>query len=91
MMHAHKILSIIKEIFKDVQDNTCDLANAEYEIDDTELLEDWETIIEDDELFAMAVENLSVSQLDESFTEQSANLSGASLDMSLLADVLDNI
>jgi ATP-dependent DNA helicase RecQ len=91
MTHAHKILSIIKEIFKDVQDNTCNVANAEYEIDDTGLLEDWETIIEDDELFAMAVENLSVSQLDESFTEQSANLSGASLDMSLLADVLDNI
>jgi hypothetical protein len=83
MMHAHKILSIIKEIFEHVQDNTCDVANDEYEIDDTGLLEDWETIIEDDELFAMAVGNLSVSQLDESFTEQSANLSGASLDMSL--------
>lgn len=58
-----------------------------FEMDDL-LLEDWEAIIEDIELFEMAVDNLSLSQLEESFTELEAN-SNTSLDTGVPAAVFE--
>lgn len=95
MKHANKILSIIKDIFKDIEDhpNTKgdSLTGMDDNMDDTMLIDDWEMLLDDDELFAMTVENISVSQLVESFTEQNANLSSSSLNTSLTADVLETI
>ena len=55
------------------------------------LIDDWENLQDDNELFDMAIENMSVSLLEESFTEQNSNLSSASLNTSLPADVLETI
>ena len=60
-------------------------------MDDIMLIDDWETLLDDNELFDMAIENMSVSLLEESFTEQNANLSSASLNTSLPADVLQTV
>ena len=89
-MHANKILYILKNIFKDIEDHP-DTEGDDFGMDDTMLIDDWETLLDDNELFVMAVENLSVSQLEESCTGQNANLSSASLNTSLPADVLETI
>ena len=89
-MHANKILYILKDIFKDIEDHP-DTEGDDFGMDDTMLIDDWETLLDDNELFVMAVENLSVSQLEESCTGQNANLSSASLNTSLPADVLETI
>ena len=94
MKHANKILSIIKNIFKDVEDHPDpkgDSLTETDDMDDTMLIDDWETLLDDGELFAMTVENISVSQLEESFTEQNANTSSSSWNTSLTADVHETI
>lgn len=84
--HAYKILCILKDVFQDMQD--CSYTGDDnFEMDDL-LLEDWEAIIEDIELFEMAVDNLSLSQLEESFTELEAN-SNTSLDTGVPAAVFE--
>ncbi len=87
-MHANKILYILKDIFKDIEDHL-DTEGDDFGMDDTMLIDDWETLLDDNELFVMAVEHLSVSQLEESCTEQNTNLSSASLNTSLPAGVLE--
>ena len=95
MKHCNKILSIIQKIFKDTEDHPDPNGNSSTEIydamDDIMLIDDWETLLDDDELFDMAIENISVSLLEESFREQNANLSSASLSKSLPADVVETI
>ena len=95
MKHCNKILSIIKNIFKDIKDhpdtNGKNLTGMNDDMDDIMLIDDWETLLDDNELYDMAIENMSVSLLEESFTEQNANLSSASLNTSLPADVLETI
>ena len=94
MKHCNKILSIIKNIFKDIEDHPDTNGNSSTEMDgmdDIVLIDDWENLLDDSELFDMAIENISVSLLEESFTEQNAYLSSASLNTSLPAEVLETI
>ena len=66
MKHAHKILSILKEEFNDTEDFVG--SEGDFDFDDL-FLNDWENLLDDEELFEMAADNLSVSQLQETFTE----------------------
>ena len=73
--HAVKILSIINDVFRDVtEDNQshCLLSddNDDDNAFDDELLDEWNEILQDDELFDMIVDNLSLSQLQSSMFEE---------------------
>ena len=71
--HAQEILSVISEVFKDVNSDSRPsdptLEENEYDFDE-ELLDEWNEILQDDDLFDMIVDNLSLSQLDDSLFEQ---------------------
>ena len=71
MRHAQEILSVLSDIFKDVNSDSrpCDPTVEEYDFDE-ELLDEWNEILQDDDLFDMIVDNLSLSQLDDSLFEQ---------------------
>lgn len=73
--HALEILSVVSDVFKDinsdipVSDSTED--DKEYDFDE-ELLDDWNEFIQDDDLFDMIVDNLSLSQLEDTLPELEA-------------------
>ena len=68
--HAQKILSVISSVFEDV---SCDKNwngthfDSNYEFDD-EFMDEWDEILQDNELFDMIVENISLSQFDASIS-----------------------
>ena len=74
--HAVKILSVINDVFQDVQeDNQSHCFSSDGNEDDNyvfdeELLDEWNEILQDDELFDMIVDNLSLSQLHSSMCEE---------------------
>ena len=45
------------------------LEDKEYDLDE-ELLDEWNEFLQDDDLFDMILDNLSLSQLEDSFLEQ---------------------
>ena len=67
--HAHKILAVVSSVFGDVTLNEhLDAETSErYDFDD-EFLDEWDDIFQDDELFDMVINNLSLSQLDTSIS-----------------------
>ena len=73
--HAVKILSVINDVFRDVKEDnqshclSSDDNDDNYVFDD-ELLDEWDEILQDDELFDMIVDNLSLSQLHSSMFEE---------------------
>lgn len=90
--HAQKVLSVISIVFGDV---TCDrdLPGTHFEssIDfDDEYMDEWDEIFQDSELFDMIVDNVSLSQLDESISmlEETLDNSTESLDDEIPADIL---
>ena len=70
--HAVKILSVINDVFRDgKEDNqshclSSDDSDDDYVFDD-ELLDEWNEILQDDELFDMIVDNLSLDTLRSRF------------------------
>jgi len=82
--HAQKILSVISIVFEDVTCDT-DLNGAHFESNnefDDKLVDEWDDIFQDNELFDMIVNNISLSQLDGSISmlEESLDNSTESLD-----------
>ena len=89
--HAQKILSVISTVFGDV---TCDRDlngthfDSSIEFDD-EFMDEWDEIFQDNELFDMIVDNMSLSQLDGSISmlEETLDNSTESLDDEMPADI----
>ena len=71
--HAQSILSILNDVFGDMNINS-GLPVSEHHDDsyefDNELLDEWNDILQDDELYEMIVDNLSLSQLQSSALEE---------------------
>ena len=55
--HAHKILQVVDKVFKDLDPDTWSENAGQLEMDDL-WFEEWETIIEDDDLISLTVDNL---------------------------------
>ena len=94
--HAVKILSVINDVFQDVQeDNQSHCFSSDGNEDDNyvfdeELLDEWNEILQDDELFDMIVDNLSLSQLHSSMCEEE-HISDGSIDAGVPSAALDMI
>lgn len=94
--HALKILSITSDVFGDVNADiqSQDLSpeeNADYDFDD-ELLDEWNEILQDDELFDMIVDNLSFSQLQSSLIgDEQENVLDDSLEAGVLTAALETM
>lgn len=74
--HAQKMLLILNNVFVDINDH-CDseiaVNNADnFEFDD-DLLDEWHELLQDDELYDMILDNLSLSQLESSVLEENAS------------------
>lgn len=88
--HAQKILSVINVVFDGVTSDTdLNAASPEdnYTFDD-ELLDEWNNVLQDDELSDMIIDNMSLSQLDGSILEGKQNDSSESMDEEMPSDVL---
>ena len=93
--HAQKILSVISSVF---EDESCDKNwngthfDSNYEFDD-EFMDEWDEILQDNELFDMIVENISLSQFDASISLLAATLDNSteSLDDEMPSDILEVI
>lgn len=87
--HAERILSTLSNVFDDINTNIglpVSEHNDNYEFDD-ELLEEWNEILQDDELYEMILDNLSLSQLQMSAVEEGANESFNDVMPAVLATV----
>ena len=74
MCHAQEILKVIRKVFNDVATGmqSSELSPLEengYDFDE-EFLDEWNEFLQDDDLFEMIVDNLSLSQIDNSLLEQ---------------------
>ena len=93
--HALKILSIVSDVFKDVneENQSHDLLsdnNDDGNVFDDELLDEWNEILQDDEIFDMILDNLSLSQLQSSLFEEE-HVSDGSLEAGVLSTALETI
>ena len=77
LQHAHKILAIVKEEFNDT-DVMIDTSSEEF------FLEDWEQLIEDEDLFEKAGENVSLSLLQDSLPVSESNVSDVGISQAVL-------
>lgn len=73
MRHALEIISVISDVCNDVSTDIqsidpTPLEDNEYDFDE-ELLDEWNEILQDNDLFDMIVDNLSLSQLENSLLE----------------------
>ena len=67
LQHAIKIYGILDVIFMDMDDSLIDIEDDDLSSDEEDILpEDWRDLAPDDELADMAIENLSLSQMDDS-------------------------
>ena len=84
--HAQKILSVLSSVFKDIScDEDWNWNGTHYDHNqefDDEFMDEWDEILQDNELFDMIVENISLSQFDASISllEEMADNSTESLD-----------
>ena len=74
MCHAQEILKVISKVFNDVatgiqSSEPSPLEENGYDADE-ELLDEWNEFLQDDDLFEMILDNLSLSQIDDSLLEQ---------------------
>ena len=74
MCHAREILKVISKVFNDVatgiqSSEPSPLEENGYDFDE-ELLDEWNEFLQDDDLFEMILDNLSLSQIDDSLLEQ---------------------
>ena len=76
--HALEIISVISDVFDDVKfDNqsSCWLSEEkDYDFDDG-LLDEWSGILLDDELFDLIIDNISLTQLQDSLLQEEHNAS----------------
>lgn len=93
MCHAREILKVISNVFNDVgtRMQLFDPSPSEendYDFDD-ELLDEWNEFLQDDDLFDMILDNLSLSQIDDSLLEQEpvCNSQEIELPLAVLANV----
>lgn len=93
MCHAREILKVISNVFNDVgtRMQLFDPSPSEendYDFDD-ELLDEWNEFLQDDDLFDMILDNLSLSQIDDSLLEQEpvCNSQEIELPLAVLATV----
>ena len=67
-----KIISVINDVFKDgkteSQSSESTSENNEYDFDE-EFLDKWQEILQDDDFLDMIFDNLSLSQLENSFQD----------------------
>ena len=90
--HAEKILNIINSVFGDLlvdehlHDSRGESVLDMYEFDD-ELLDDWQEVLQDNDMFDMIVENLSLSQLQDSLIDE-RDMSSDSQDEEIIVSVL---
>ena len=93
--HAENILNIINSLFGDIMVEEC-LHNSSSELVwdihefDEGLLDEWEEIFQDDDMYDMIVENLSLTQLQDSSTDEHDEYSD-SQDEENIVSVLENI
>ena len=94
--HAQKILSVLSSVFKDIScDEDWNWNDTHYDHNqefDDEFMDEWDEILEDNELFDMIVENISLSQFDASISllEETVDNSTESSD-EILSEVLEAI
>ena len=92
--HAIKILSIVSDVFGDVNhENQVHylLSDDDDEnVFDDELLYEWNEILQDDEIFDMILDNLSLSQLQSSLFEEE-RVSDGSLEAGVPSAALETI
>ena len=74
MCHAREILKVISKFSNDVAtgmqlSKPSPLEENDYDFDD-ELLDEWNEFLQDDDLFDMILDNLSLSQIDDSLLQQ---------------------
>ena len=93
--HAEKILSAINSLFGDIlpgehfHDMRRESVSDVCEFDD-ELLDDWQEILQDNDMYDMIIENLSLSQIQDSLIDECDMSSSDSQDECMVA-VLENI
>ena len=84
--HAQKILSVLSSVFKDIScDEDWNWNGTHYDHNqefDDEFMDEWDEILQDNELFDMIMENISLSQFDASISllEETADNSTESSD-----------
>ena len=94
--HAQKILSVLSSVFEDIScDEDCNTNGTHYDRNqefDDEFIDEWDEILQDNELFDMVVENASLSQFDASMSllEETADNSKELLD-ELPSEILEAI
>jgi len=94
MRHALEIISVISDVCNDVSTDIqsidpTPLEDNEYDFDE-ELLDEWNEILQDNDLFDMIVDNLSLSQLENSLLEiepDCNNLEETEVPLAVLATV----
>ena len=98
LKHAHKILEILSQVYGDVLeiedlfDDDQIHRDCDYELDD--LNEQWDNLLHDDSLFELAIDNMSLSQLEISTCDvlnSSVNWSGNCEVPGAAMDVLENL
>ena len=93
--HAQQILSVINEIFKDigdaVQQSYLSAEDGDNQYDFDEFLDECNELLQDDELFDMIMENLSLSQLQLSLVDEEINGSSDLLEDGVPTAVLQTI
>lgn len=76
--HARKILSIVQDVFGDIkatEDMSKMVDNSYGEDEYDEYLDDWSHFIDDDDIFSMAIDNLTFTETDNSFIQDELNVS----------------
>ena len=86
--HAMKILSVINDVFNDGNTESTSEDN-EYDFDE-EFLDEWQEVLQDDDFFDMVFDNLSLSQLENSF-QDNENASSDSQEMGVPSAVLATV
>ena len=62
--HANKIIAVIKNVFNDI--GTIASLPVNSELLDDDILDDWNELFQDDELYNLNIDNLTVSHLNDS-------------------------
>lgn len=91
--HAMKILSVINDVFNDgnseSQSSESTSEDNEYDFDE-EFLDEWQEVFHDDDFFDMVFDNLSLSQLENSFLDNE-NASSDSQEIGVPSAVLATV
>ena len=87
--HAMKILSVINDGNSESQSSESTSEDNKYDFDE-EFLDEWQEVLQDDDFFDMVFDNLSLSQLENSFQDHE-NASSDSQEMGVPSAVLATV